>query len=138
MRRVSLLLAGLAATALLTACGSDDPPAAAGGLDTRTVEAGEVTVTITPTRFDRTGAVFAIALDTHTVELDLDVSDGAELTVEGVTWPDAAWEGDGAGGHHREGDLTFAAAGDAAGEATLTIDGLPEPVRATWTLPEGS
>lgn len=136
MRRLTPLLAAAAAFAvLLAACGSDDPPAAA-GLDTRTVTAGEVEVTITPTRVDDTGASFAVVFDTHSVDLDLDVADAAALTVDGQAWTDPAWDGDGPGGHHREGTLTFSAAGPANGDAVLTIEGLDEPAAAQWALPE--
>ena len=42
------------------------------------------------------------------------------------------------GGHHREGTLTFSAAGPANGDAVLTIEGLDEPATARWALPEGT
>ena len=137
MRRLILALA-LGLGVALVACSGDEPPTAAAGFDTRTIEAGEVTVAITPTRVDSATATFEIAFDTHSVDLDFDVAGGAALTVDGATWTNATWEGDGPGGHHRSGTLTFTSAGEPAGEATVTIDGLPDPVTTTWTLPEGS
>jgi hypothetical protein len=96
-----------------------------------------VTVTITPTRIDATGAEFAVAFDTHSVDLDLDVAANAALTVDGTDWTDPSWDGAAPGGHHREGTIRFTASGPARGDAVLTIRGLDELVTATWTLPEG-
>ncbi len=83
-------------------------------------------------------ASFAVVFDTHSVDLDLDITDTVALTVDGQAWTDPAWEGTGPGGHHREGTLTFSAAGPANGDAVLTIEGLDEPVTAQWALPEGT
>lgn len=138
MRRLTPLLVAGAFAVVLAACGSDDPPVAAAGLDTRTVTIGEVEVTITPTRVDDTGASFAVVFDTHSVDLDLDVADTVTLTVDGKAWTDPTWDGAGPGGHHREGTLTFTAAGPANGDAVLTIEGLDEPATAQWALPEGT
>jgi hypothetical protein len=132
-----MLVAGALAV-VLAACGSDDPPVAAAGLDTQTFTVGEVELTITPTRVDDTGAAFTVAFDTHSVDLGLDIANTATLTVDGQAWTDPAWDGDGPGGHHREGTLTFTAAGPAEGDAVLTIDGLDEPATARWALPEGT
>jgi heat shock protein HslJ len=136
VRRLTPLLAASALAIVLAACGSDDPPAALDGLDTRTVTVGEVEVTITPTRLEDTGASFTVAFDTHSVDLDLDIADTATLTVDGQAWTDPSWNGPGPGGHHREGTLTFTAAGRATGDAVLTIEGLDEPATARWALPE--
>ena len=138
MRRLTHLLVAGALAVVLAACGSDDPPVAATGLDTQTVTVGEVEVTITPTRVDDTGAAFAVAFDTHSVDLDLDVADLATLTVDGQAWTDPAWDGTAPGGHHREGTLTFTAAGPATGDVVLTIEGLDDPATARWALPEGT
>lgn len=97
-------------------------------LATRTAEAGEVTVQATLRRLDAGGAVADIVFDTHSVELDLDVGAGATFTVGGTAWPVEGWDGDGPGGHHREGELRFTAAGPAGGDAVLTIAGLSEEV----------
>ena len=99
---------------------------------TRTAEAGEVTVEATLLRLDADGATAKVVFDTHSVELDLDVADGATLTIGGTAWPTQGWNGDGAGGHHREGELRFDPAGPVDGEATLTIAGLDEPVTFRW------
>lgn len=101
---------------------------------TRTQEAGAVTVQATIRRLDPAGATARIVFDTHTVELDLDVATAATLTVRGTTWPTEGWDGDGPGGHHREGDLRFAAAGPPDGEAVLTVAGLSEPLAFRWAV----
>jgi len=102
---------------------------------TRTADAGGVTVEATLGRLDDAGATAEVVFDTHSEELDLDVAAGATLTVGGTTWPTEGWDGDGDGGHHREGELRFAAGGPVDGEATLTIAGLSEPVTFRWPAP---
>ena len=106
-------------------------------LPSRTIEAGSVKVTITPTRFDDRGARFGISLDTHSGDLSMDLAASASLNVDGKTWPGAVWSGDGPSGHHRSGNLRFASGGPARGAARLTISGFPKPVAATWRLRSG-
>ncbi|HVT75883.1 MAG TPA: hypothetical protein VHD87_02550 [Acidimicrobiales bacterium] len=110
------------------------PSASTSPLPTRTLEAGAVTLKIEPRQLNAQGAVFKITFDTHSVELNQDLTRQARLTVGGTKWNAAAWSGDGPGGHHREGQLRFTSAGPATGTATLTIDGLPAPATATWNL----
>lgn len=107
------------------------------GLPARTVEAGAVTVTVEPRRIDASGAEFAVSFDTHSFDLGFDVAGAARLTVAGTAWPSAGWEGDGPGGHHRSGRLRFTSAGRSAGRVEFVLNGLPEPVEATWTLTGG-
>ena len=113
MRR-RLIALGLAAAAVAGAValaatrGDGDPGggASAGSpFETRTEDAGEVTVEATLVQLGDAGAVAEVVFDTHAVKLDLDVAAGATLTVGGVAWPTGGWEGDGPGGHHREGEL---------------------------------
>ena len=137
MRRLTAALTASALAVALASCGNDDPPVAAAGLDTQTVTVGEVELTITPTRVDDAAASFDIVFDTHSVDLDLGVAETATLTIDGEPWTDPAWVGAGPGGHHREGTLTFDAAGPTTGDAVLTIEGLDEPATARWALPEG-
>jgi hypothetical protein len=119
----------------LSACARKEAPAPAEGLSARKVAAGEVNVTITPTRIDSEGAEFTVAFDTHTV--DLDVAAHAALTVDDTDWVHPTWDGARPGGHHRQGTIRFTAGGPASGDAVLTIGGLDEPVTASWTLPAG-
>jgi len=141
MRR-RLILAAIVAIAAgaagltIASRGGDDDSTAVGnpaGLETRTVTAGEVDIEIEPRQLDNDAAIFAIALDTHSVELSADLTQ-ATLDVDGVTWPAEGWSGDRPGGHHRDGELRFAPAGPASGTARLTLAGFGEPVEARWEL----
>lgn len=131
------LVAAAGLVPVLGGCGSatrsDDSAAATFG-PARTVEAGSVTVKLRLRQLDVDGAVFEIVFDTHDVELDQDMLQDARLVVGETPWPTDQWSGDGTGGHHREGELRFSASGPAQGIATLSIDGLPEPVIATWNI----
>ena len=103
-------------------------------LATRDVKAGSVTVKVQPIQFDAGGAVFKVSFDTHSVDLDQDLNSQPRLTVSGIAWPIVGWSGDGPGGHHRAGELRFTAVGTPTGSASLSIEGLPGPVIATWAL----
>lgn len=112
--------------------GTDDTSASP--FQTRTVQAGDVTVKATLQRLDARGAVAEVVLDTHAGGLDLDVAAGAALTIGGITWPTENWEGDRPGGHHRKGELRFSPGGPVAGEATLTMSGLDDQVTFRWQI----
>ena len=114
--------------------GDDASPTRASGLDAKTVTAGEVTVRLEPHHLDATGAEFAVTLDTHSEELDMDLVAGARLVVNETTWPASTWDGDGPSGHHREGRLRFDSAGAVTGPVELILDGFTTPVAAQWTL----
>ena len=134
-RRVTRPVAVVVAALVLGACAGDTEPAATTALERRKVTVGEVTVTVTPQRVAADGAVFAVALDTHSVDLDLDIADNARLTVDGVEWTGATWDGAASGGHHREGRVRFTGGTrPVTGEVVLSLDGLDEPVVARWTL----
>jgi hypothetical protein len=125
----------VAAGVVLATRGGDDDPAAAdeAGLEARTVNAGEIDIKIEPRQIDDQQAVFAITLDTHSVELSADLT-RATLEVDGITWPVEEWSGDRPGGHHREGDLRFASKGAATGTARLALQGFSEPVEVSWEI----
>jgi len=141
VRRRLILVGALAVVVLvgggllIASQGSDDAvdTVDAAGLAARTTSAGEVDVEIRPRRIDDGGAVFAITLDTHSVELDMDLTE-ATLEVAGAAWAVAGWSGDGPSGHHREGELRFDPAGPASGTARLVLAGFDEPVEASWDL----
>ena len=131
------LVAAAGLAPVFSGCGSatrSDTRAAANSGPDRTIEAGSVTVKLRLRQIDVDGAVFEIIFDTHDVELDQDMVQEAHLVVGETSWPTEEWSGDGLGGHHREGELRFSAAGPAEGVVTLSIDGLPEPVSATWDI----
>lgn len=142
MRRRLTIAMGVVVVAgvAVAACGGgndDNERRASGqptGLAERTLKAGEVDVKIEPTRLDADGATIKITLDTHSVELSMELAGSARLEVGGTAWEVAGWTGDGPGGHHREGELRFTPSGPARGSARLTLSGFPEPVEASWTL----
>lgn len=68
-----------------------------------------VTVVVTPVQLSR-GAptVFTVNFDTHSVNLDFDVSKIATLKDDkGNVYNNPTWQGSPPGGHHRSGTLTF-------------------------------
>jgi hypothetical protein len=112
---------------------SDDT--AASGLPARVVQAGAVEVTMTPLTLDASGAVFRIELDSHSVELDLDIAASAQLQINGSTAGGATWEGQGPGGHHREGTLRFTTPVPPSAGVELRITGLPTEPIGSWDAP---
>jgi hypothetical protein len=130
---VTVILVALVSSPTPTSPG-DTTGTGARALEGAEVAAGEVDVWVEPIRIDEGGALFRIELDTHSVELDMDIAGGATLTVEGVEWGGATWVGDPPGGHHRGGELFFESAGPANGRMILRIDGLPGPVVVEWDL----
>lgn len=139
--RTTVLIAALAALAVLVALGgwlwaARDSGSDTADLGSRTVNAGEVEVTMTALALDDRGARFRLAFDTHTVELDTDLPSAATLRIDGRPADSSGtWEGDRPDGHHREGVLSFATAIPAGSSIELRITGLPKPVVATWTAP---
>ena len=131
MRRLirTVLVAGLL---VVSAC-SGGTPTTAPAAQERSVEVAGVTVSATPQRIDATGAVLQLTLDTHTTPLNLDLPTAAHLSIDGRDWPALTWDGPRPGGHHREGTLTFSAAGPATGPVRLVVDGLGQPAVLTWT-----
>lgn len=74
-------------------------------------EGGEVTVKATWLA-DQERPTFLVTLDTHSVTLDgYDLAQLAVLRVDGVTVSPVRWDAP-AGGHHREGTLTFPSIGN--------------------------
>ena len=141
-------LVAVAVTALVLLAGGDEPsspssasPAAdqeeggsSSAFTARAVTVGGVDIVIEPVRIDETGAVFRVAMDTHSGELSADLASTSVLAVDGVEWTGATWSGDPPGGHHREGELIFGSSGPAAGSAVLSIGGFSRPVKASWAL----
>ena len=105
------------------------------GLEAQTVQAGAVEVRMTPLSIDRSGAVFDLVLDTHTVSLDLDLAGAAQLRINSDLAGTPVWEGPGPGGHHREGILRFTTPIPPGAAVELRITGLPQDATATWTAP---
>jgi len=83
-----------------------------GGWETKTDDQPPVTINITPIEFGRDAKVWklTVAFDTHSGSLDDDLLKVTSLVDnEGSTYQPISWEGQGPGGHHREGVLTFGA-----------------------------
>ena len=126
----------LSAALVLASCGSSQASGSASqSLEARTFTAGAVEVSVQPVVVDASGATFKVTLNTHSTELSADLAKTSTLEVGGRPWGGAIWTGDGPGGHHRQGELRFQAAGPASGDVRLVIGGLPAPVTATWGLP---
>jgi hypothetical protein len=105
------------------------------GLPERTVQAGEVEISLTPLTLDASGAVFQVTLDTHSGALDLDLASSARLRVDDRAGDGATWDEQGPGGHHREGTLRFTTPVPAGANVELRITGLPADAIASWTAP---
>lgn len=135
MRRV-IFVAAVVAVALVAVglvanrSGGDDEPSAA--FEERSLSAGEIDIVLQPHHIDETGAEIAVTLDTHSVELDMDLVAASSLVVGDERWQATGWRGGGPSGHHREGVLVFASAGEVSGPFVLTLDGFDGPVVARW------
>lgn len=72
-------------------------------------EQGEVKVEVQPLKIEpKAQSQFEIILDTHTVELDADLTKQALLyDDQSHFYKPASWTGAAPGGHHRQGTLTF-------------------------------
>src|SRR3990167_8257966 len=79
-------------------------------LATQTDSQGAVIVQVTPIDVSKTAKTwqFKILLNTHTVNLDQDLTKMVILRNSyGDIYTPISWEGDPLGGHHREGTLSF-------------------------------
>lgn len=131
----------------LVACGGATPDSAlevndsqGGGWTetaTQTDDQGAVTVEITPLNLADAGETldFQVVLDTHSVDLSMDLAALATLTTDtGKTSQALKWDAP-LGSHHVEGTLSFPAAMDGstllegASQITLTIKDLDAPQR---------
>ncbi len=99
---------------------------------------GEIDVTITPeVLIVGQSPRFKLEFNTHSVELDFDVSKVGELSDEsGKINKESIWEGSPSGGHHRSGTLTFPAPLSETKTITLTIRDIAGVSRRefTWQL----
>lgn len=106
-------------------------------------EQGTVSVTVTPVELSETVSAlrFEVALNTHSVELDMDLAELATLSTDnGQVVPASLWDAE-TGGHHVSGILSFPAnvAGIGtladASAVTLTIRNVDAAERVfTWKL----
>lgn len=121
-----------------------DLPAESGSAETRVDEQGTVIVSVTPLNLSSPGTTldFEVILETHSVDLSMDLAALATLTNDnGRTVKPTSWDGP-QGGHHVAGTLSFPTEAngelllaDASG-LTLTINNVDAPERVfTWELP---
>lgn len=110
----------------------------------RTDQQGAVVVTVTPLNFAQPAQTldFQVSLETHSVDLSMDLATLASLTTDtGLVVQASAWSGP-IGGHHVSGTLSFPSSLngkpllEGATKLTLTIKDLDAPERVfIWGLP---
>ena len=111
---------------------------------TQVDEQGAVTVSVTPLNLSNHDETldFEIAMNTHSVDLGMDLSALATLQTDtGLVVPALSWEASTSGGHHVSGQLHFPANPDGrhlldgANTLTLNIQNVDAPERVfTWQL----
>jgi hypothetical protein len=133
VRGLNRLVVAAAASVLVAAgCADSGDAASDSGWERQTVEVGRVEIQATPLAVDDHGIEIRLVFDTHTVALDTDIPATAVLVAGDVEHRDASWDGDGPGGHHREGVVRFADAQPGAAGFELRIGGFSEPVAFRW------
>jgi hypothetical protein len=154
MKRFILVLI-LAVSLLLAACvpARKDPSpstatvtatASTGTTDlSRTDSQGSVTVKITPLNLDKPGDTleFDVAMDTHSVDLSMDLATLATLTTDtDITVQASLWDAP-KGGHHATGTLSFPSTQDGkpildgAKRLTITLINVDVPTRVfVWDI----
>lgn len=85
------------------------PPQRASAYETKEQSGGNVTVSVTPRNLtSKMLPQFDVTFDTHSVNLDFDVTASATLTdAQGNTLGQSTWDGTAPPSHHRSGTLTF-------------------------------
>lgn len=106
-------------------------------------EQGAVTIEVTPTNLENPGdaVIFEITMNTHSVDLSMDLAQLAVLSTDtGKTVQATLWDAP-RGGHHVEGKLSFPATIDGsdllegAKSVTITISNVDAPARIfTWSI----
>jgi hypothetical protein len=91
--------------------GERQQPSSSGwDLSPRRNDAGQVSIDVTPLTLGDDVWEFEVALNTHSVNLDFDVTKVSALRCDqGREYLPVAWDGSGPGGHHRSGVLKFTA-----------------------------
>ena len=98
-----------------------------------------VTVTVTPRDLSNDSKLweFEVVFTTHSRDLRDDLTKTAVLmTSDGKRYPPVGWQGDGPGGHHRNGLLAFKPVSPRPQSVDLQIQRAGEPAPRTfhWTL----
>jgi hypothetical protein len=110
---------------------------------TKSDSQGAVTMEITPTNLENPGdaVIFDVLMDTHSVDLSMDLAQLAVLSTDtGKTVQATLWDAP-RGGHHVEGKLTFPSTKDGfdllddAKSVTITITNVDAPTRIfIWSI----
>lgn len=95
-------------------------------LPTKTLSQGGLTIKVSPYPLTSSKEVeFKIALDTHSGNLDFDLTKITLLEDDkAITYQPTGWSGSPSGGHHREGDLHFSPLSDRPNSIKLVIKGV--------------
>jgi hypothetical protein len=110
---------------------------AAGDLPAQTSSLSGVTVKVTPRSLAGAQWDFEVLFDTHSGNLADDLMKSAVLlTGGGAQSAPSGWRGDGPGGHHRKGILSFKSPAARPAEVELRIarPGEPAPRAFRWRL----
>jgi hypothetical protein len=120
-------------------------PAAERNFEAQVDRQGQIEVSIQPVNLTGSGETldFEVTMDTHSVDLSMDLAPLASLSVDGAEpFPAKAWDGPAGGGHHVKGTLSFPANLNgqpvlASGQRlTLTLVSLDAETRIfEWLLP---
>lgn len=107
------------------------------GWETKTDDQANVNIAVTPIDLSQQSEEwkFDVTMNTHSVELDQDMTQVAFLAGDGgKEYIPLKWEGS-SGGHHREGILTFSPITPYPQRLTLKIDSIGGVSRSfSWTL----
>lgn len=113
-------------------------PAKINKWETKIDEQGNVAVEVTPQGLEPQSSEwkFSVVMETHTVELDQDMTGIAVLIDDkGTEYKPLNWEGAPPGGHHRSGALLFKAISPLPKTIELKISGIDGAVRSfIWQL----
>ena len=118
--------------------GIKEAPKEAISYEAKEASLGEVAITVIPTVLSLgQKPEFEVEFNTHSVELDFDVSKVATLSYDGGNvFKNPLWEGSAKGGHHRNGKLVFQEElSRETGEIRLTFRGISEEeVAFSWII----
>lgn len=104
----------------------------------QTAVLGAVEIEIKPEKLDSKESVFSVKLDTHTVELDFDLTKIISLSDgSGNRYQALRWEG-GSAGHHLAGKLVFAPLAKKTKTITLTVSQIGKEKKVfNWNFGKG-
>ena len=109
----------------------------AGALSPQTSSGSMVMITVTPHPQAAGKWEFDVALNTHSGAMNDDLVKSAVLvTADGKQFAPTAWRGDGPGGHHRKGVLSFESTEASTSAVELRIQRPGEPAARSfrWAL----